>query len=181
MRRDSEQVLTEWLVLHAQSGSAEALEQLLRIWYPKLLRYAAAQLRDDEAAKDVVQEALLGIAKRIRRLRDPAAFPRWAYEILQRRGIDHVRRLARSRETARPEPDPYSGAADPETIGDMEGRVSLETALTSLGADSYQAVHLRYVIGLSLKEIASILGIPEGTVKSRLHTARAQLRNLLAE
>lgn len=175
MPRDSEQVLTEWLVLHAQSGSAQALDQLLKLWYPKLLRYAAGQTRGRDAAKDVVQETLLSVARRIRHLDDPAAFPKWLYRILERRIADHLRAEIRHRRD-----DSITGETDTRTA-QVGPRTSLEDALGSLAEDSYRVVHLRYLIGLSIKEIASLIGVPEGTVKSRLHSARAQLRHLLTE
>jgi RNA polymerase sigma-70 factor (ECF subfamily) len=174
MPRDSEQILTEWLVLQAQSGSADALEQLLKLWYPKLLRYAAGQARGQDAAKDVVQETLLSAARRIRRIQDPAAFPSWLYRILQRRIADHLRIQIRQ-QRADAAGDTYSDEAEPGP------GTPLQDALASLAAESYQVVHLRYLIGLSVKEIAAIIEVPEGTVKSRLYTARAQLRTLLTE
>jgi RNA polymerase sigma-70 factor (ECF subfamily) len=174
MPRDGEQILTEWLVLHAQSGDAEALEQLLKLWYPKLLRYAAGQTRDRDAAKDVVQETLLSAAKSFGQLADPAAFPKWLYRLLQRRVADHVRTRIRQRR------DAAAAAADASVACRGPG-TPLEDALESLAAESYQVVHLRYLIGLSVREIAAVIEVPEGTVKSRLHNARAQLRNLLTE
>lgn len=174
MPRDSEQVLTEWLVLHAQSGSTDALEQVLKLWYPKLLRYAAGQTRGQDTAKDIVQETLLCAAQRIRRLQDPTAFPNWIYRILQRRITDHLRTEIRRRRA--------DAAGDIDSVAAEPGaETPLQDALQSLAAQNYQVVHLHYLIGLSVKEIATIIDVPEGTVKSRLHTARAQLRNLLTE
>jgi RNA polymerase sigma-70 factor (ECF subfamily) len=174
MPRDSEQILTEWLVLHAQSGNADALEQLLKLWYPKLLRCAAHRTRSLDAAKDVVQETLLAAATRIQRLDDPAAFPKWLYRILERRSADHVRAQIRWRRDATVGSE-EPGAAEPGQA------TTVKDAVASLAEDSYQVVHLHYLIGLSIKEIASLIDVPEGTVKSRLHSARAQLRQLLTE
>jgi RNA polymerase sigma-70 factor (ECF subfamily) len=175
MSRDSERILIEWLVLQAQSGSADALEQLLKLWYPRLMRYAASRTRDDDAARDVVQETLLCAARRIRRLGDPAAFPKWLYRILERRLADYVRAAIRERRSAIAIAESDSRLAEPRF------EIALGDALESLAAESYQVVHLHYLIGLSVKEIATLIGVPEGTVKSRLHAARARLRNLLTE
>ena len=180
MQRNSEQILTEWLVLHAQSGNAAALDQLLKIWYPKFLRYATHQLRNAEAAKDVVQETLFAVAKSIGKLEDPATFPKWAYQILQRRGVDYLRKEIRIRRNSAIEGNPPWHIDNDSGVG-MDTRLALGKALDSLKTDSYQIVHLRYLIGLNLKEIAAVMGIPEGTVKSRLHSARVQLRKLLTE
>ena len=180
MKRNSDQILTEWLVLHAQSGNADALDQLLKIWYPKLLKYATHSLRNNDAAKDVVQETLISVAKGIRKVKDPAAFPKWIYQILQRRGADYLRKESRLRQT--PVSDEYLEMETAENPHQrVDTRITLDKAFQNLKRESYQIVHLYYLIGLSLKDIAGLIGIPEGTVKSRLHTARNQLRQQLEE
>lgn len=182
MERSSEQILTEWLVLNAQSGKAAAIEQLLKIWYPKLLRYATHQLQSPEAAKDVVQEVLLAVARKIGKLKDPVAFPKWVYQILHRRGVDYQRReiRRRKREVTESEPETVAGvAALPSFEDDNSYRV--HEALKGLGELSYNVIHLHYLDGLSVNEIAAICRVPAGTVKSRLHTARGKLRELLEE
>ena len=179
MPRNSERILTEWLVLNAQSGKVDAMDQLLRIWYPKFLAYSTRQLSDREAAKDVVQETLLVIARTISRLKDPVAFPRWAYQILHRRGVDYLRKAIRQRK--REVQDPNMDSTPGTAAADNESVQSVYNALNHLGELSYNIIHLRYLHGLSVKEITRVCSIPEGTVKSRLHTARKQLRTLLEE
>ncbi|MEM7279114.1 MAG: sigma-70 family RNA polymerase sigma factor [Pseudomonadota bacterium] len=182
MQRNSEQILTEWLVLNAQSGKAEAIEQLLRLWYPKFLRYSVQQLRDQEAAKDVVQETLLTIAKKIRRLKDPVAFPKWAYQILHRRGVDYLRKEIRRRthETSTDQADAYS-ETEQLSATPLNTNQNIREAIAELDSLNQNLIQLFYLHGLTLKEIATICRIPVGTVKSRLHTARGKLKNLLGE
>jgi len=155
------------------------MDQLLKLWYPKFLRYSTHQLRSSEAAKDVVQEVLLTVARKLGRLKDPVAFPKWAYQILHRRGVDYQRKEIRRREREASGADPATVDADIGTAADTSQRVN--EALTGLGELSYNVIHLHYLHGLSLKEIATICGIPEGTVKSRLHTARGKLKQLLED
>ncbi len=182
MQRNSDHILTEWLVLNAQSGKAAAMDQLLKIWYPKFLRYSTHQLHDREAAKDVVQDTLVTVAKKIVNLKDPVAFPKWAYQILHRRGVDHQRKEIRRRGR-----EVNVGYTETSPCDDLQPEVEFDTgqtirnALASLDSLSYNVVHLFYLHGLSLREIATICCIPVGTVKSRLHTARGKLRNLLVE
>lgn len=181
MRRNSEQILTEWLVLGAQSGQVSAVEQLLKIWYPKLLRYATHQLGNKDAAQDVVQETAITVARTIRKLKDPVAFPKWAYQILHRRGVDYQRREIRRRNRETPVSSPHNVDIAAESAGDQqEDGMLIQNALKGLGELSYNVIHLHYLHGLSVKEIATICDIPEGTVKSRLHAARGKLRELLA-
>lgn len=180
MQSNSEKLLTEWLVLNAQSGKAAAIDQLLRIWYPKFLRYSEHQLRDREAARDVVQETLLTIARKITSLKDPAAFPKWAYQILHRRGVDNQRKDIRRRQREVSEENPDTFAAE-ETNNERRDETDsmVRVALKSLDELSYNVIHLFYLHGLSQNQIATVCSIPVGTVKSRLHNARGKLRHLL--
>ena len=182
MRRDSEQVLTEWLVLHAQAGRTEAMDQLLRRWYPKLLRYSQWQLRDQDAAHDAVQETLLVVARKLRGLRDPAAFPKWVYQVLHRNGLGWQRKEARRRDR-----EQKAGAGDAEMTVDSEEQTAIEhdmarvlhRAIGSLGDLGYNVIHLHYLHGFTVREIAEICDVAEGTVKSRLRLARAKLKDKL--
>jgi len=180
MQRNKDQIISEWLVLLAQSGKATALDQLLKIWYPNFLRYSTQQLRDSSAAEDAVQETLICIAKKIGSLDDPAAFPKWAYRILHRRGVDVQRKAIRLRERE----VSYGHAEDIEHVIVKPGvgnsyQEDIPEALRELDELSYNVVHLHYLHGLKVKEIATICSIPVGTVKSRLHTARKKLKAIL--
>jgi len=175
MKRNSEQILTEWLVLKARSGDVRAMNLLVKEWHPKLLRYASRQIRDGEAAKDVVQDTFMTVTKGIRKLKDPAAFPRWIYQILHRRGVDYLRRKTRSRRN-----DNFSAPVNQTLDEDKTTEaLDIQRALRNLDSDSYQVVHLHYLHDLNLREISRIIGVPQGTVKSRLYSARNHLRQLL--
>jgi RNA polymerase sigma-70 factor (ECF subfamily) len=175
MKRNSEQILTEWLVLKARSGDARAINLLVKEWHPKLRRYASRQIRDEEAAKDVVQDTFMTVTKGIRKLKDPAAFPRWIYQILHRRGVDYIRRKTRSRRN-----DDLNVAVNQTlNVDKTTESLDIQKALRNLDSDSYQVVHLHYLHGFNLKEVSRITGVPEGTVKSRLYSARNHLRQLL--
>ena len=178
MKRDSEQILTEWLVLLAQTGDLRAMNQLATQWHPRLMRYASRQIQDEDAAKDIVQETFITVSRSIGKLRDPAAFPRWIYQILHRRGVDFLRRRARVRRNDQVTCG-FCGTPSDEEI--LTSNIDIRNALQNLKDDGYQLIHLHYLHGFNLKEIARITGIPVGTVKSRLHSARNQLRRLLGD
>lgn len=180
MTRNPDRILTEWLVLQVQSGNVKARETLLKLWYPLLRRYALARLGHREDAQDAVQEALLKVGAGIGSLRDPAAFPKWIYRILERRCADQLRyRQRRGRQERLPEGrereavDALEQGPAPELANDMHN------ALGKLKPDSYLVVHLYYLHDLDLAEIAEITGTPVGTVKSRLFTARQLLKRHL--
>lgn len=170
----------ECLVIRAQQGSVAALEQLLGIWYPKLLGSAKRMLRNEDAAKDVVQEALLKLALNLASLRNPGAFGGWAGQILRRCCLAYLKQQKRDHacgddvdchEIAAPD-------ADPATLA-MRADSALVEAVDSLGTTSRDVVRMHYFFGLSLREIAGRARISEGAVKVRLHRARNQLRQRL--
>lgn len=179
MDRKADAVLDEYLVLAAQSGSADAFRRLVARWMPRLLRHATRVLLDADAAHDAVQDAWLAIAKGLRRLDDPSRFPAWALAITTRRCVDEVRRRQRRRAIAadaREDPSFMVATVD----GNSPDRtLDLTAAVASLPADQRLLVSLFYGEGLSVEEIARTLTIPAGTVKSRLHAIRLSLKTLL--
>ena len=173
MKRNRDRILGEWLVLNAQLGSRDAQEQLCRLWRPKLTRYLQRLIDDHHCAEDIVQQVLEQVIRDIRKIRDAAAFPRWIYQVLQRRVADELRRRKQDRQVVR-------GLETIQTINAEHPRadthLDFESMLAGLNGDFYRVVHLYYLEGFSVNEIARILSIPVGTVKSRLHNARKQLQ-----
>lgn len=175
MKRKSENILVEWLVLGAQSGDQEALVQLIKLLYPKLLRYAFRQLNDRDSARDVVQNAFEVLSKDLRKVNDPAAFIAWIYQITHRKGVDHIRGKQRQRALH----DHYQYEQDVHASEQVNSDAfDVSDVLAKLDSEQYQLVHLYYLEGFSIKEIAKILGVPSGTIKSRLFKARQQLKTM---
>ena len=176
MDETPERVLDEYLVVLSQAGSGEALDGLARRWTPRLLRYATRVLGGSsaaaETARDVVQEVWIGVVRGLRGLRDPALFPAWIYGITTRKCADVVRTTMRRRRLDAPDATGRSG----EEGLTPECRIDLATAIRGLPPTHRAVVHLFYREEMSVEEIASILEIPTGTVKSRLHHARETLR-----
>jgi len=172
MNQPTQRIADEWLVLQSQGGDAGAFAQLVSRWQERLWRHARRLVRDESAAWDVLQEAWLSMLKGLRHLDDPAAFAPWAYRVVTLRCVDHVRRRQRQRrvEQVLPAPDPTPPV---EEDGDVE---ALRKALSELGVEQRALLSLHYREGLRLERIAEILGVPVGTVKSRLHHARAALK-----
>ena len=173
--------LDEYLVVLSQSGSIDALDGLARRWTPRLLRFAARVLGPSgdsaEAARDVVQETWVGAIRGLRSLRDPAQFPAWIYGIATRKCADAIRANTRRRRLdARAAADDMGRQMASVT---SEQQIDLTTAIQGLPPIHRAAVHLFYREDLSVEEIASVLGIPAGTVKSRLHHAREALKRQL--
>ncbi len=182
MKRTPEVIYDEWLVLRAQDGDAEALKILARRWHARLYRHAARLTGDAEGASDAAQDAWLAIVRGLRRLDDPARFPAWALRIVSFKSADWIRMQVRDRNRARNATPAENSAAPPfspppdEPSDDV---ARLRNALRTLSSDHRAALSLHYLDGLSVDEIALALNVPAGTVKSRLHHARARLKQTL--
>lgn len=173
--RQSQRVYDELLVLEAQAGDPRALERLAARWQPRLLRSARHFTGDDELAQEAVQESWLGIVVGLRRLRDAASFPAWAFAILRLRCAEGVRRRANSRARQNPSAEPIEPAISPRA----EDRVMIVRAFARLPEAQRIAATLFFVEQLTLGEIATATGAPVGTVKSRIFTARGILKMAL--
>jgi RNA polymerase sigma factor (sigma-70 family) len=138
-------------------------------------RLARAILLDDGEAEDAVQEASLAAWRRQGSLRDPARFDIWFDRILVNQCRDQLRRRKRSVQLA-PPPVGFEAAAAPLDTGtDAE----LDAAIAALDADHRVVVVMRYWQDRTVEDIADRLGIPAGTVKSRLHNALKRIRSQL--
>jgi RNA polymerase sigma-70 factor, ECF subfamily len=171
------------LVAAAQSGDRRALDTLLRRHYDRVhavCRRIAGSSRD---ADDAAQEAMISIVRGLPRFDGRAQFSTWAYRIATNAALDELRRRKRrpalhvvDEEGAVPEPvDPL---ADRQVTGIVD-RMAIDAALDELPEEFRAAVVLRDVGDLDYAEIAEALGVPVGTVKSRIARGRAQLTTAL--
>jgi len=149
----------------AQAGDALALDELLDELLPMVRRLTTAVA--PSVAEDATQEALLAIFRNLSELRNPEAIVAWTRKLTIRTAL----RLARARRRDQPVD---SGPASQIDLG--EQLIELVDALQRLPAEQRTVVALRAIEGLSEQEVARVLHLPVGTVKSRLHRARASLR-----
>jgi RNA polymerase sigma-70 factor, ECF subfamily len=173
-----ERLSDELLVLRCQEGDAEAFELLVARWQPRLWRHAWRLTGNESAAWDALQEAWISISRKIGHLADAIAFPAWAYQIVSNKCRDLVRREWRRREAT----ELYSERMqreEQEAAAAQRQHGSLKEALEQLSGPDRAVLSLRYEEQFDIEEIARILGVPEGTVKSRLFYARGRLRKYL--
>jgi len=166
------------LVERAQRGDHEAFDALATAAYHRLYAIATRILRDGYAAEDVVQDTLVRAWRDLWGLRDPAAFDAWLHRLLVHACADHQRRARRTRFDVAVEPldhpepsDDYARVAD---------RDELDRAFLRLTVEQRAVLVLTHYVGLSGPEVAAILGIPIGTVASRLHYGIRAMRESLA-
>jgi RNA polymerase sigma factor (sigma-70 family) len=180
--RDSSEVLDELLLLRCQSGDAAALEQLAARWNRRFLGLAYRLTGEAEVARDVVQETWVAVVRGLSRLQDPARFRAWAYQIVHRKAVDRIRHHSRRRalsEKLSKEPAAATTAEPDPALTEAVPR--LRRAMEQLPPDRRAMLRMFYSDGMTTREIAKTLEIPEGTVKTRLFHTRKQLKTLLEE
>ena len=164
-------------VARAQAGDAAGQRWLLERYRTRMVRLAAYVLRGEAAdAEDVAQEAFVQVFRHLGALRgDGAGFAPWLRRIVVRRCLDHLRRAGRGRDM--PADRGREQRAVESTAG-TDTRLLVETLLDQLTPPLRATLVLRECEGLDYDEIAQTLRVPVGTVRSRLHAARAQFRAL---
>jgi RNA polymerase sigma-70 factor (ECF subfamily) len=133
----------------------------------------------DADAADAAQEALISIVRGLPRFDGRAAFTTWAYRIAANACVDELRRRRRRPDPGLPEVERAPRGPGPMTDQSVSDRLDLDAALARLPHDYRVAVVLRDQLGLEYAEIAAVLEIPVGTVRSRLSRGRSALADLL--
>ena len=165
------------LVERARSGDHAAFSELARASGDRLLALARLILRDETLAEDATQEALVAAWKYLRGLRDPDRFDAWLNRLL----VNACRREGR-RSRGRAQREIHGSVVEASTSDatrDVLNRDELERGFRGLDLEHRAVVVSYYYLGLRPEEAAEILGIPAGTVRSRLHRAVQQMRATL--
>lgn len=177
------------LVARAQQGDADAFETLVRKYYQRLYRVLAVQLGNEEDARDVLQETFLRAFRHLKAFRGDCSFYSWLYRIARNAAVDTIRRRrqagrTRSLEALREATGAEATDGNPDVlpshgIDTAERQRLVRDAIARLPDEFRTVLVLRELDGMSYEEIAEAIGHPVGTVRSRLHRARAHLKQLL--
>ena len=162
------------LVERARRGDAEAFTELARATVARLDAAARLILRDPDLAQDAVQDAYARAWRDIPQLRDPDRFEAWLHRLLGNACRDQLRRRRRRPIEVGLTDSVHPSA--PDAFGMRLDRDELERVLRRLAPEQRAVLVLRFYLEMSLAEVASVLGVPEGTVKSRLHRSLAAMR-----
>ena len=167
------------LVLKAQQGDRAAFRALVEQYDRRLLYFVRRMLDDPDDAFDVLQRVWLEVFRKLPRLHAPQAFRVWLYRFAHDQAISWLRKkrvqIAIEDLPLNGVPDDCPGAAAFETAE------ALHVALQSLSVDHRRVLTLRFLEDMSIEEIATVLDCSPGTIKSRLHYARAALRRRIEE
>jgi RNA polymerase sigma-70 factor (ECF subfamily) len=174
------------LVEAAAAGDRDAFDALVRRYQGEILNLVRALTGGDTESEDLAQEAFVRAWRSLEGFRGESTFRTWLYGLTlnlvrtYRSRRQRWRRMFRTSDEVGPEPNALERAAAGEQIEDaFMMREAIDRALASLAPDIREAVTLRDVQGLDYKEIAEVLGVPIGTVESRIFRGRQKLRPLL--
>lgn len=181
MTKTKEAIYAELLLLRCQRGDAGAFEELVRRWEQRLFYYVRRLVEQEADAWDVLQKTWLKVFGRLKELRDPGALACWLYATARTTAIDHLRR--------RPgwlvPHDPAEENLDPPVEDDpglaLENVEAVHAALGRLSPPHREVLTLFFLQDLSVEEIAEVVGVPVGTIKSRLYYARRAAKAVLEE
>ena len=162
------------LVDRAKQGDHDAFAMLAGAAIARLDAAARLILRDQELARDAVQEGFLRAWRNLPGLRDPERFDAWLHRLVIHSCIDVIRR--RRRRLIEVELTPIHGPVTSDVATAIADRELLDVALRRLDPEWRAVVVMYYFLGLPLPEVAAALGIPLGTAKSRLHRSLAAMR-----
>lgn len=164
-------------VLRAQCGDREALNDLFRSMQVPLFRYLVGMVGRPELAEDILQEVFLSIYRKLRWLRDAEVFRPWAYRITTRAALRRLGQERRRSERSVGDAPLLAIAAAPsrEEFAGEEAE-DFHRLVERASPASRAVLVLYYLHGMSLEEVADVLGVPLGTVKSRLSYGLTVLR-----
>ena len=176
---ESERILQELLVLRCRRGDAAAWRELIRLWERRLFYYVRRLVGGERDAWDVLQQTWLAAYKALPTLNEPRALRAWLYRIAHHQAVSHLRHTgaapdsgATALEDAADVPD--DGGGDPSFSAETAERV--HAALSKLSLAHREVLTLHFLEDASVEEIAAVLDVPAGTVKSRLFHAKRALR-----
>ncbi|MBR5872818.1 MAG: RNA polymerase sigma factor [Oscillospiraceae bacterium] len=168
------------LVIKASKGDKDAFSDLYYSCYKDLYKFALYTLGDQDEATDVVSDTFVELWKGIGKLRDPSSFAPWAFKILSTKCKIEISNMIKRREIYNIDdlietPSSDSGNIDEDFIESA----SLSSALSKLDGEERMVVILSVLHGYTNREIAKMIGKPQGTVSSKIHRTYAKLREML--
>ncbi|HKP30940.1 MAG TPA: sigma-70 family RNA polymerase sigma factor [Gemmatimonadales bacterium] len=187
-------VTDQEVVARSREGDESAYRELIRRYERPVFSLIFRMVRDREIAEDLSQETFIKVLNAIATYRPEFKFSSWVFKIANNTAIDHLRR--RELDTLSLEGSPHAatpeameatalqlgtGVASPlDDVASLELGGEIEAAINRLRPEYRSCILLRHVEGRAYEEIADILGLPLGTVKTYIHRARNELRVMLA-
>jgi RNA polymerase sigma-70 factor (ECF subfamily) len=176
MSNEAERLYERLLVLRCQTGDEDAYRELVGRFGPRLTYFLRKLAGQAELADDLAQEVWIDVLRQLPRLADAGAFTTWLYRIARGKVMLEARRNGRAPVTI-PAIDEIAGKEEPQFSPDDAARI--HAALDRLEPPQREVLVLRFLEELSYDQIAQVTDCPVGTVRSRIHYAKAALQRVL--
>lgn len=176
MTDEAERLYERLLVLRCQTGDEDAYRELVGRFGPRLKYFLHRLIDTPGDADDLAQEVWLDVLRQLPRLAEAGAFTSWLYRIAHGKAMLYLRQIGRFPTTT----DEVGEIAEPD-VGSFsaDDAASIHVALDDLEPVQREALVLRFLEGLTYEQISQIVECPVGTVRSRIHYAKAHLRRIL--
>ena len=182
IERTSQQIRDELLVMRCRRRDLAAWDELVSCWNDRLLYFVRRLIDHEQDAANVLQEAWLSAFRGIGGLKQDARLAPWLYTIARRAAMNHYRgRFARNEAMAADVLDSDEVADENDDRLELENAELVHFGLGRLELHDREILTLYFLDDLTIAEIAAVLEIPSGTVKSRLSKARRELRRVLTQ
>ncbi len=174
-----EVIYRELLVLRCRRGQKQAFEELVRLWEKRLFYYIRRLVATEEDAWDVLQETWVKVLKGITSLKDAHKLPTWLYRVARNTALSRQREVYKQ-QTRMEESGQFSEVEAPEEDPPQDAE-EVHRALSRISLAHREVLTLYFLRDLSVNQMAEVLQLPLGTVKSRLHYAKRALRAALSQ
>jgi len=175
---EKQAIYYELLVLRCRRGRRDAFEQLVRDWEKRLFYYIHKLIDDEQEAWQILQDTWVKVLVGIKKLREPRKLPSWLYTIARNTAIGHLRKKYKRQSLFEPD-------ANVQNVEDTVNNIAFDDAqqvhfgLRKISLHHREVLTLFFLQDLAIEEIAGVLAVPPGTVKSRLYHARQALKAVL--
>ncbi|MCK4905642.1 RNA polymerase sigma factor [bacterium] len=180
MITEKEDIYYELLILRCKRGETAALEELIHNWERRLFYYVRRLVDNEQDAWDILQEMWLKVIGGIKLLREPRSLPAWLYRIARNTAMSHFRSQNKTSVSLNDNKNTSYVEENNEHFH-FENAEQVHYGLTQISLPHREVLTLYFLQDLSLEEIAEVLEIPLGTIKSRLYYAKSALRTVLEE
>ena len=176
---ESERIAGELLVLRCRRGDAAAWRELIGRWERRLFYYVRRLVGGERDAWDVLQQTWLAAHRSLPTLNEPRALRAWLYRIAHRPAVSHLRHIGAAPDARAADVDDVADVLDAGDSGPSfpaEAAEAVHAALAGLSLAHREVLTLHFLEDASVEEVAAVLDVPAGTVKSRLFHAKRALR-----
>jgi RNA polymerase sigma-70 factor (ECF subfamily) len=178
MQADKDLIYQELLVLRCQRGERAALAELVMTWERRLFYFIRRLGSDETDAWDILQQIWLKVLRGIAGLKEPRTLAPWLYRIARNTAINHGQMRSHYRECLQ-DLQPASDIEDDPGPRHLDDAEQIHHGLLQLALPYREVLTLHFLENMTVEQIASVLEVPDGTVKSRLYHARRALRDVL--